>query len=807
MNWVWKRALTLSVVFAALTGLAAGPQSAPPSSVRFLGVTVDETAEAETRLDVTTSQPTTYHIFRLENPKRLVLDLENAQFPAGQRTYPAQGPLIDRVRLGQLKARGVPVVRVVADLKQPCAFDVKATSTGVLETLWSTDLKTPAPAPAVSPASVAAPPDRRAPLLSDPAAAASAPAASEVHVPAPTQPVPLVPPRDLHPPSGASDKLMPSAIPVPALWHAAPLDMAIVAAPEPNLATSAITDPVSPAAGVSPAQRVVNRPAAQLQGSGSTPEATVEAHAAAEKPASEVAPASPETSGLHPAASVPEVQSRGSLGSGPTGAASLSLAQFLPPDPKLISPLQALSAQTPVPAPNAAGQTAGGPSQPETQYTGEKISLNLKDVDLKDFFRLIHEISGLNIIVDPNVSGTLTLALDDVPWDQALDIVLRNNGLNKVLEGNVLRIARNDTLAAEADNQAKLAQSQAAAAPLITVVRYLSYATAADVQLNNAMVQATGGATGGGITAATSIFGVASILMKMKSAIMSPRGMVTADPRDNAVVITDIPEQIPIIQAVIDKLDVKSRQISIEARIILTTNDVVRQIQTVLNTQILNHSGSVAAGGVTGSGASASPTTEFPVASNSGRLGLTQTSVSGFGAFALSNIGGLYAINAAISAAENKNLAKTISAPTIVTQNNVPGLVQQGTQLFIQTTINNTVTSAPVNASLALAVTPQITQDGHIFLNIQVQNDSPGPVLPGTTNPEINIQGATTQVLVQDGGVVVFGGIKVTANTRSLTQVPGLASIPIFGNFFKSTSREDQENELLFIVTPKIIPG
>lgn len=137
----------------------------------------------------------------------------------------------------------------------------------------------------------------------------------------------------------------------------------------------------------------------------------------------------------------------------------------------------------------------------------------------------------------------------------------------------------------------------------------------------------------------------------------------------------------------------------------------------------------------------------------------------------------------------------------------MPGLVQQGTQLFIQTTINNTVTSAPVNASLALAVTPQITEDGHIFLNIQVQNNSPGPVVAGTTNPEINIQGATTQVLVPDGGVVVFGGIKVTLNTKSLSQVPGLASIPVLGNLFKSTNREDEVNELIFIVSPKILPG
>jgi type IV pilus assembly protein PilQ len=427
--------------------------------------------------------------------------------------------------------------------------------------------------------------------------------------------------------------------------------------------------------------------------------------------------------------------------------------------------------------------TEGQPAA--VQYTGERISLNLKDVDLKDFFRLIHEISGLNIVVDPNISGTLTIAIDNVPWDQALDIVLRNNNLDKSLDGNVLRIARMDTLAAEADNRTKLARAQAEAAGLITVVRYLSYATAADVTLNNATAQSTGGAgaSGGGITAATAIFGVASILLKMRAAIMSPRGMVTSDPRDNAVVITDIPTQVPIIEAVIDKLDRKSKQISIEARIVLTTSDVVHQLQSSLSGSLKNSSGSVSTTGTTG------------------------TTPTGFGTFTLMNQGAKYLIDITLSAAENRNLAKTISAPTIMTQNNVPAIVQQGTQVYIQTVINNTVTSVPVSATLALAVTPQITDDGHVFLNIQAQNNSLGPVPPGTTNPTINTQSATTQVLVPDGGVVVFGGIKLTSNTKSLNQVPGLASIPVLGNLFKSSNREDLENELIFIVTPKIIPG
>lgn len=449
------------------------------------------------------------------------------------------------------------------------------------------------------------------------------------------------------------------------------------------------------------------------------------------------------------------------------------------------------------------------------QYTGEKISLNLKDVDLKDFFRLIHQVSGLNIVVDSNISGTLTVALNNVPWDQALDIVLRDNGLDKTLEGNVLRVSRLDTLAAEADIRTKLAQSQAMAAQLVTVVRYLNYASAVDANVNNG--SASNMQTGGGITGLTLLPGLATVLKGMAPSILSRRGSIVADPRTNALVITDIPTQIPIIQSIIDKLDRKTQQVSIEARIVLTTSDVVHQLQGSLTNFLRNTSGSTSTGGATGAGATAqgtppaaqsgAPTSSFPSSLGTILPTVAAAAPTGFGAFAISNQSGKYFISAAIAAAETKNLAKTISAPSIVTQNNVPGSVLQGTQIPVQTTVNNTVTTVYINATLTLLVTPQITDDGHIFLNILVENNSPGPVLANTGSPEINTQSATTRVMVPDGGVVVFGGIKVTSNTKAVTQVPGLGSIPLLGNLFKSSDREAQQNELLFVVAPKILPG
>src|SRR5208283_3207184 len=175
------------------------------------------------------------------------------------------------------------------------------------------------------------------------------------------------------------------------------------------------------------------------------------------------------------------------------------------------------------------------------------ISLNLKDVDLKDFFRLIHEISGLNIIIDPNVSGNVTLVLDSVPWDQALEIVLKNNGLGKVMEGNVLRIARIATLTAEQDEQTKLSAARMDAAPLVTVFRPVNYAKAQDVA--NLLKNWVGGGA------------------------LSRRGIVLVDVRGNTLIISDVQTQIPIIQNIITKIDRKAKQVSIEARVVLANAD------------------------------------------------------------------------------------------------------------------------------------------------------------------------------------------------------------------------------------------
>ncbi len=430
----------------------------------------------------------------------------------------------------------------------------------------------------------------------------------------------------------------------------------------------------------------------------------------------------------------------------------------------------------------AQATTPATPAAPAAEakpvYTGEPVTFNLKDLDLKDFFRLIHEISGLNIIVDPNVSGSVTIVLDSVPWDQALDIVLKNNDLGKVLEGNVLRIARMSTLTSEQDAQTKLADSRINAAPLVTVFRPINYATAQAIQV---ILKSW---TGGGA--------------------LTRRGQALVDARTNTLIISDVASQIPIIEAIINKLDRKAKQVSIEARVVLASADFTRILSAALSGTGLNGSGSTTFGMSTGStGSITGPTVST---TSPGSMTITSPSGTGFGNIAITNASARYLINGVITAQEERDQAKTISRPTIVTQNNVQGTVQQGVEIPIQTTINNTISVQYQSATLQLVVTPQVTDDNNIFLVINVNNASPGAPVAGV-GAEINTQQATTSVLVPDGGTVVFGGITVTSRSKTATYVPWLGNIPILGNLFKTSTVTDSDQELLFFVSPKILPS
>ncbi|MGZ4822982.1 MAG: type IV pilus secretin PilQ [Terriglobales bacterium] len=448
-------------------------------------------------------------------------------------------------------------------------------------------------------------------------------------------------------------------------------------------------------------------------------------------------------------------------------------------DPSVLPPASG------APATNLAAQqqqqmqrAAQAPAQPGQRYTGEPISVNLKDVDLKDFFRLIHEISGLNIVLDPNVRGSLTLVLDDVPWDQALDIVLQNNGLDRRLEGNVLRIATRDTFTNEAESRRKQAEAQALAVDKVQVTHFLSYAHAQDV-------------------------------MPIVKKFLSARGDVVADPRTNALIITDIPSTIPEVQRLLGQLDRKTQEVEIEARVVSATRNFARDIGVQLGFAWGNTP--TAVGGAAAVGTSPllvgipNPTYfttggAIPLFSNLGAVGPTS-------GISVSNATRNYRVDTILTMAENRGLLKILSRPRVVTQNNIGASVKQGVKIPVVTAaqLGGPPTTTYVDAELRLQVTPQITVENTIFLNVDVENTSPdfGHQVQG--NPTLLTQQATTQVLVTDGGTVVIGGVIQTQNSVSVTQVPLLGDIPILGNLFKRRSVSTQTQELIFFITPKIV--
>lgn len=415
-----------------------------------------------------------------------------------------------------------------------------------------------------------------------------------------------------------------------------------------------------------------------------------------------------------------------------------------------------------------------------TIYTGERITLNLKDASLTDFFRLINQISGLNIIVDPSVHGSVTMVLQDVPWDQALDLVLRNNSLGRKLEGNVLYIATEKTLEAQDQEIASLKQAREAAAPLVTKVVPLSYAKASDV---------------------------AAILSK-KGFVLGKRETVNVDPRTNALIFHVHPSTLPAVDSLVARLDQRTPQVEIRAKVVSASRQFIRELGVQLGFGTGNAANEVGGLNSVGVGQTALNIANPKYATNSGLLPLNlnlgaTAPTSGIGFI---NASSSFRLDAMLSAAEQKGLGHVLSQPRIITQNNLKASVAQGVRLPVQTTINNTISVQFFNVTLNLTVTPQITADHHIFLNVSVTNDAIDNGIPPVNGiPAIDTQSATTNVLVANGATVVIGGVMINNNQNTVFQVPLLGDIPVIGDLFKHTVVNNQTQELLFFITPTII--
>jgi type IV pilus assembly protein PilQ len=441
-----------------------------------------------------------------------------------------------------------------------------------------------------------------------------------------------------------------------------------------------------------------------------------------------------------------------------------------------------------VQAATPATTTSIGNGQPPAaggrQYVGHPVSLDFQGADLRAVLRTFAEISGLNIVIDPTVNGTVDVALRDVPWDQALDIILRANKLGYSIDGTIVRISPISVLASEEKERSDLAKAQIETSQVSTITRQLSYAKGEEI-----------------------------VALLKQASILSQRGQAFVDPRTNTLIVTDLSDRLAASTDLINTIDKPQPQVEIEARIVQTNKNYARQLgvqwgfggrvdPALGNTTNLAfpNSGSLtgrtggaqgpANGAVTGQ-----PTAvNFPVGGASSAVGL-----------ALGSVNGAFNLDIALSALETTGNGRILSNPRVTTQNNIAAEMTQGVQIPIQVVSNNTVTVTFRDAALTLKVVPQITAANTVIMQVNLENASPDFSRAINGVPPINTQRAITSVLVNDGQTTVIGGIYVSQEQAQTDRTPGLGTIPLLKWLFKRDRIDDTNTELLVFITPRII--
>ncbi|HTW75532.1 MAG TPA: type IV pilus secretin PilQ [Steroidobacteraceae bacterium] len=424
-------------------------------------------------------------------------------------------------------------------------------------------------------------------------------------------------------------------------------------------------------------------------------------------------------------------------------------------------------------------------------YNGERLTLNFQNISVRAVLQLLADASGQNIVVSDSVSGNLTLRLQNVPWDQALDIVLTTKGLGKRQDGNVIIVAPAAELAAREKADLASQQDIQQLEPLESAYLQVNYAKAADIA---ALLKSHGA-----------------------SSILSSRGSVSVDDRTNTLLLEDTASRIADVRRLVATLDIPVKQVEIEARIVIVNNDFERELGTILGVQaqssdgLLQTSGTSAGLGVTPAATLASLSTASSgtasSATNSYNVNLPVSSPAGSIAFGILNSN--YLVDLELSAAQTENLATVISSPRVVTANQQEASIKQGIEIPYQESASSGATTiAFKDAVLLLKVKPLITPDNRIILDLTVSDDSVGQVVVasgGVNVPAIDTRAIQTQVLLSDGETVVLGGILETNQTKSATKIPWLGDIPVLGNLFKTTTNENNKDEMLIFITPKIL--
>jgi type IV pilus assembly protein PilQ len=432
-------------------------------------------------------------------------------------------------------------------------------------------------------------------------------------------------------------------------------------------------------------------------------------------------------------------------------------------------------------------------------YTGEKISLVFQDIEVRAVLQLLADTSGQNIVVSDTVRGSETLRLQNVPWDQALDIVMQTKGLDKRQDGNVIIVAPAEEIASREKAELAARKDLQELEPLRSEFLQVNYAKASDM---SALIKSTG------------------------RSLLSPRGTVSVDVRTNTLLLQDTADRLEDIRRMVTTLDIPVRQVKIESRLVIVNNDFQRELGAVLGFNGVQKNG--ANGIVTTSGSAAGTDTilgsaltnlastgsAFPVTLPTGATAPTRYNVnlpvsSPAGSIALGILGSDYLLDLELSAAQTETRADIISSPSVITANQKQATIMQGTEIPYQESASSGATSISFKpAVLSLEVTPQITPDNRIILDLDVKKDTVGTITVasgGVNVPSIDTQEITTQVLVSDGQTVVLGGILQTTHRIDETKVPYLGDVPILGNLFKTTTKTNDKDELLIFVTPKIL--
>ena len=724
-----------------------------PRATRLSGVAV---AQSGGRLVVTLSGNGSfaYDTFALANPPRYVVDLPGILLATQKKSQDVRHPAVTRVRTSQFKGGPEPVTRVVFDLAAPVEPAARTASAGLAFAFGTAPAVAAGSAPVAAPAPASAVAEAPASLVRVDASAAYANAAS----PAPAVVVAESP----APPAKVEAPARPAAMSAaPERVSAAPEKVASVQASAPVVAV--------PAAG-SYERHEVDDPREAVV-------ATVDARPASPPPPS-TSPAPTVSEPPRLVTATPEVKTISEQKPAPAVTAASRPAQpaaEITPKRRKTAEDKALieAAETLLNQQDAAGRPReiANPYEARTlgasdkQYTGEPITLNLKDADIKDTLQRFSELTQLNIVLDPDVRGTVTVSLQEIPWDQALELILKINQLGYVLEGNVMRIASSQKLLAEEQARLAFTAAQDKNRPLRTVLQKISYGNVSEM-------------------AATA------------RKVMSVRGDIFVDTRSNTLVIKELPDYLPTVLDLIKNLDIASPQVMIEARIIEATRTFSNSIGVVWGFNAVAGAGT---GNTTGLVFPNSGSAAGNVSLPSGAPQVLQLS--------LANVLNTFQLDASIHAAESRGLVKVVSTPKIQTQTGEAASIQSGFQIPVQTTVNNTTSVLYINATLRLDVTPQITNEGTVIMDLTIQKREPaaGINIASGQNIPLTTRDAKTRLMVRDGGTAVIGGIfKITSNDAQ-SMIPGLWKIPLIGNLFRSRDESENTDELMIFITPRII--